>query len=164
MGVCMCVWVSFLRSHPWHMEVSRLRVESELQLMAYATATAMWDGVTSATYTTAHSNTRSLTHGARQGIEPATSWILVRLISTEPRREFLNQLFSSLLRSTVASFYGQSRSLLEFLYFSSIFFFCSFHIEQEDLQWKIEVFKTVVVILEFSFQINSFLTLELSLL
>ena len=34
-------------AHPWHMEVPRLGVESELQLL---------------TYTTAHSNTRSLTH------------------------------------------------------------------------------------------------------
>ena len=28
---------------PWHMEVSRLGVESELQLRAYATATVTWD-------------------------------------------------------------------------------------------------------------------------
>ena len=32
-------WFSGL--HPWHMEVPRLGVESELQLVAYATATAM---------------------------------------------------------------------------------------------------------------------------
>ena len=37
------------------------------------------------TYTTAHSNAGSLTHGARSGIEPATSWILVGFISAEPR-------------------------------------------------------------------------------
>ena len=30
----------FLGPHPWHMEVPRLRVESELQLLAYATATS----------------------------------------------------------------------------------------------------------------------------
>ena len=30
----------FLGLHPWHMEVSRLRVESELQLPPYTTATA----------------------------------------------------------------------------------------------------------------------------
>ena len=29
-----------LGPHPWHMEVSRLRVESELQPLAYARATA----------------------------------------------------------------------------------------------------------------------------
>jgi len=35
----------------------------------------------SATYTTAHSNTKSLTHWARPGIEPASSWMLVRFIN-----------------------------------------------------------------------------------
>ena len=35
----------------------------------------------------AHSNTGSLTHWTRPGIEPATSWFLVRFVSTVPRRE-----------------------------------------------------------------------------
>ena len=50
----MCVWVFFfflfiylfiyfLGPHPWHMEVPRLGLEFKLQLLAYATATAMWD-------------------------------------------------------------------------------------------------------------------------
>ena len=34
---------SFLGLHMWHMEVPRLRVESELQLPAYTTATATQD-------------------------------------------------------------------------------------------------------------------------
>ena len=38
----------------------------------------------SVTYTTAHGNTRSLTHQARPGIEPTTSWFLVRFVSTAP--------------------------------------------------------------------------------
>ena len=33
----------FLGLHPWHMEVPRLGVESELHLPAYATATATPD-------------------------------------------------------------------------------------------------------------------------
>ena len=37
--VCFC----FLGPHPWHMEVSRLGVKSELQLPAYTTATATRD-------------------------------------------------------------------------------------------------------------------------
>ena len=41
------VVVSFLGLHAWHMEVSSLGVESELQLLAY---------------TTAHGNDGSLTH------------------------------------------------------------------------------------------------------
>ena len=39
------------------------------------------------TYTTAHGNAGSLTHGARPGIELVSSWILVRLITTEPQWE-----------------------------------------------------------------------------
>ena len=35
----------------------------------------------SATYTTAHGNARSLTHCAKPGIEPATSWFLVRFVN-----------------------------------------------------------------------------------
>ena len=37
----------------------------------------------SVTCTTAHVNARSSTHWARPGIEPETSWILVRLITSE---------------------------------------------------------------------------------
>ena len=33
----------FLGPHSWHMEFSRLGVELELQLPAYATGTATWD-------------------------------------------------------------------------------------------------------------------------
>ena len=36
------------------------------------------------TYTTAHGNARFLTHWARPGIEPASSWMLVRFVFTEP--------------------------------------------------------------------------------
>ena len=36
---------------------------------------------TSATYTTAHGNARSLTRYMRPGIEPGSSWILVRFVS-----------------------------------------------------------------------------------
>ena len=50
--------------HPRHMEVPRLGVKSELQLLAYATATATATRDLSPIfdYNTAHSNTRSLTH------------------------------------------------------------------------------------------------------
>ena len=37
----------------------------------------------SVTYTTAHSNTRSLTHRVRPGIEPASSQIRVKFVTTE---------------------------------------------------------------------------------
>ena len=44
------------------MEVPRLGVESELQLLAYTTATAIRDLSYLWDLLTAHSNTRSLTH------------------------------------------------------------------------------------------------------
>ena len=40
--IYICTFV-FLRPYPWHMEVARLGVKSELQLQANTTATAMWD-------------------------------------------------------------------------------------------------------------------------
>ena len=68
------------------MEVPRLGVELELQLPAYTTAiaTAMPDLSHVRDYTTAHGNARSLTHGARSGIEPTTSWFLVGFVSAAP--------------------------------------------------------------------------------
>ena len=41
----------------------------------------------SVTYTTAHSNTGSITHRSRPEMEPASSWMLVRFVSAEPRWE-----------------------------------------------------------------------------
>ena len=47
----------------------------------------------SATYTTAHSNARSLTHGTKPGIELMSSWILVRFVTTEPQQELLLTIY-----------------------------------------------------------------------
>ena len=55
------LFVCFLGPHLWHMEVPRVGIRLELQLLAYATVTATWDLSASATYATAHSNARSLT-------------------------------------------------------------------------------------------------------
>ena len=49
------------------MEVPGLGVESELQMPATDPATATWDQALSATYTTAHGNTRSPTTEESQG-------------------------------------------------------------------------------------------------
>ena len=74
-----CGWIylylflfCFLGPNPQHMEVPRLGVELELQLLAYITAIAMRIGAASATYTTAHSSARSSTHWARPGIKLAS--------------------------------------------------------------------------------------------
>ena len=51
----------------WHMEVPRPGVQSELQLPAYSTT---------------HINAGSLTHWVRPGIEPTSTWILVRFVDS----------------------------------------------------------------------------------
>ena len=48
---------------------------------------------TSATYTTACGNARSLTHWVGPGIEPEFSWMLVRFVSAEPQQQLIS--FSS---------------------------------------------------------------------
>ena len=85
---------------------------------------------TSGTYTTAQSNTRSLTHRAKPGIEPTSSRILVRFISTAPWWE-LWLLLILRLKSDLCSFLLPScdpfNSLFSFLLsvcnfaFSSLF-------------------------------------------
>ena len=85
----------FLGLHPRHMKIPRLSLiwscscwsmpqpqQQQYQILA-----------TSATYTAAHSNPRSLTHWAGPGIEPASSWILVGFATIEPQGEFLRGLF-----------------------------------------------------------------------
>ena len=69
------------------MEVTRLRVKSELQLAAYTQLQQCQIWATSDTYITAHGKARSLTDWARPGIEPTSLWILVRFITTEPQWE-----------------------------------------------------------------------------
>ena len=55
-----------------HVEVSKIGVESELQLLAY---------------TTTHNNARSPSHRVEPGIEPASSWILVGFLTAVPQWE-----------------------------------------------------------------------------
>ena len=54
----------------------------------------------SATYITAHGNAASLTHWAGPEVEPSTSWLLVRFVSTVPQGElskfYIKQLFSKI--------------------------------------------------------------------
>ena len=69
------------------MEVLRLGGELELELPAYTTAIATPDPSCVCDHTAARGNVRSLTHWARPGIEPTSSWILVGLITVEPQRE-----------------------------------------------------------------------------
>ena len=91
--VCFLFCSCFLGPYLRHMEVPRLGIESELQLPAYITAMATQIWTASSTYTTAQGNTRSLTHWARPGLEPTTSWFLVRFISTAARWELQSSVF-----------------------------------------------------------------------
>ena len=75
-----------LGPHPQHMEVPKLGGPNRScshwptpQLQQHR----IW--AASATYTTGHSNARSLTHWRRPGFEPASSWMLVKFTSTEPQ-------------------------------------------------------------------------------
>ena len=71
-----CLFV--FRRHPQHMASSWARV----QIRAVATGLHR-----------SHSNARSLTHWARPGIKPTSSWILVGFISAEPSRNPLGKGF-----------------------------------------------------------------------
>ena len=76
----------FLGLHPQHMEVPRLGVESELQLQAYSTATAILDQ--SCVCNLYHNSWQCwILNRLSQGIRPTFSWILLGFISAEPQRE-----------------------------------------------------------------------------
>ena len=64
------------------MEVPRLGVNLELQLLAYTLPQKCRIRAASATYSTSHSKARSFTHWARPEIEPKSSWILVRFLNS----------------------------------------------------------------------------------
>ena len=63
------------------MELPRLGAEAALLLLAYTTAQQLRIQAMSMTYTIAQGNAGSLTYGARPGMEPASSWMLVRFIN-----------------------------------------------------------------------------------
>ena len=58
----VCLSLLFLGPHLWHMEVPRLGVTLELQLLAYATATATLDPSWVFDLCDSSCNVRSLTH------------------------------------------------------------------------------------------------------
>ena len=75
----------FLGPHLQHMEVPRLGAESELWLPPQPQPQQHQVQAACVTYTTPHGNTRSLTHWVRPEIEPTSSWILVRFVTTGPQ-------------------------------------------------------------------------------
>ena len=75
----------FAGPHLWHKEVPRLGVKSELQLLAYTTATAMQDPSHVCKLHHSLGNAGSPTHCVRPGIKPPSSWI--QFFSAAPQWE-----------------------------------------------------------------------------
>ena len=73
--------ICFLGPYLPHMKVPRIRVESEMQLLAYTTAIAMQDlsHVCHLHHSSRHA--RPLTFWVRPGIRPSSSWILVSFVT-----------------------------------------------------------------------------------
>ena len=88
-------WIYFfviLGLYPQHMYVPRLGLNQSCSCQPANSHSNVGIQATSWTYTTAHGNAGSSMHWARPGIEPASSWILVRFVSTEPQWELLHLL------------------------------------------------------------------------
>ena len=89
----LCFWglfiiiVIFVEPPLSHIEVLWLGVESELQFLAYFTATAKQDPSQVCDLHHSSQQHRSITHLARPGIKPTISWLLVGFISTVPQWE-----------------------------------------------------------------------------
>ena len=92
---------SFLGPHPRHMEVSRLGSYQSYCLRPTSQPQQLQIRAVSATYTTAQGNTRSSAHWLRTGIEPKSSWILVRFINHWGTMGTPRLFFSKLLIHTL---------------------------------------------------------------
>ena len=90
----MFCFVCFLGPHPRHMEVPRLGVESGCSCWPTPQPQPQPHRIhaASVSYTTAHGSAGSLTHWARPGVEPTSSW---GSLTAEPQRELLNDIFRS---------------------------------------------------------------------
>ena len=91
--ICFCcattgtpIYFVFLGPHLRHIEVPGLRVKVELQLWAYATATAMPDLRCICSLHQSSLQCQILNYWAGIGIKPMSSRILVGFVSTEPSR------------------------------------------------------------------------------
>ena len=104
----VCLFFAISGSHSWHMEVPRLGVK--LDLCRRPTPQPQQHGIwaMSVTYTTAHDNTRSFIHLVKPGIEPATSWFLVRFVSSAPWQELPRLRFLTNALRLASSTKGES--------------------------------------------------------
>ena len=76
--------ISWARGSNWSCSCWPMQQPQQCQIQA-----------TSGTYTTAQGKAESLTHWAGPGIEPPSSWILARFITTEPQWELLRMMFTN---------------------------------------------------------------------
>ena len=94
----------FLGPHLRHLEVPRLGVKLELQLLTYTTTyTAKEDLSHRCDLHHSSWEHQILNHWARPGIKPTSSWILVGLITAEPQGELPNSTFVEHLMDTRTS-------------------------------------------------------------
>ena len=71
----------FLGPYLWHMDVCKLGLELELHLRPTPQPQQRQIWATPATFTAAYRNARSLTHWARPGIQPSSSWTLYQILN-----------------------------------------------------------------------------------
>ena len=82
--VCLFCFLGHLR----HVEVLRMGSNWSFSYQPTPQPQPRQNQAASVTYTTAHSNAGSLTCWLRLRMEPASLWILVRFVPTEPQQEF----------------------------------------------------------------------------
>ena len=80
------VVVVVFRAAPAPMTQGSFQTRSQIEAVAVGLCHSQIQAM-SATYTAVHSNAGSLTHWAKPGIEPASSWTLVRFLTTDPQWE-----------------------------------------------------------------------------
>ena len=71
----------FLWPYPWHMEVPRLGVKSELQLLAYTTATVMWNPSHICNHSTSAWQCQMLNPLSKARDHPSSSWIQIWFVN-----------------------------------------------------------------------------------
>ena len=82
----LCSWFSFLLFRAAHAGYGSFQVRGLNQIYSCQPTPwpqQHWIRATPAAYTAAHGNSGSLTHWARAGIKPSSSWILVGFVTVE---------------------------------------------------------------------------------
>ena len=136
----------FLGPHPWHMEAPRLGVSSELQLPAYATATAMPDlsCICDLHHSSRQCQILNLMSEAREG--PTTSWFPVGFVSAVARWELLVTCFrTSLCLRMEGSEHGSVQNWVQVhasSWESGLSYLISSFLERHSLDWNGHFMKT----------------------